>query len=90
MPPFSFLSSLAFPAWSSIPVSIGSYIPENIQKRLVGYLLQRTLGKFVKREGLQLDGIEAAIEQGRIRLNGLEIDADVSTGVTLRNLGHEC
>jgi hypothetical protein len=50
--------------------TIGSYIPENIQKRLVGYLLQRTLGSFVKRDGLELDGIEAAIEQGRIRLSG--------------------
>ena len=79
MPPFSFLSSFAFPIWSSIPVTIGAYIPENIQKRLVGYLLQRTLGRFVKREGLEVDGIEAAIEQGRIRLSGLQIDTEVSS-----------
>ena len=76
MSPLSFLSSFAFPAWSSIP-SIGSYIPENIQKRLVSYLLQRTLGKFVKQDGLQLEGIEAAINQGRVRLEGLQIDTEV-------------
>ncbi|KAJ9116572.1 hypothetical protein QFC20_000504 [Naganishia adeliensis] len=75
MSPLSFLSSFAFPSWSSIP-SIGSYIPENIQKRLVSYLLQRTLGKFVKQDGLQLEGIEAAINQGRVRLDGLQIDTE--------------
>lgn len=80
MSPLSFLSSFTFPAWSSIPVpSIGSYIPENIQKRLVSYLLQRTLGKFVKQDGLQLEGIEAAINQGRISLTGLQIDTEVRT-----------
>lgn len=78
MSPLGFLSSFAFPAWSSIPLpSIGSYVPENIQKRLVSYLLQRTLGKFVKQDGLQLDGIEAAINQGRVKLEGLQIDTEV-------------
>jgi hypothetical protein len=79
MSPFSFLSSFAFPTLPSISVpDIGSYLPENIQKRLVSYLLQRTLGRFVKKDGLQLERIEAEINQGRIRLEGLQIDVEVN------------
>ncbi|KAJ9105319.1 hypothetical protein QFC21_001687 [Naganishia friedmannii] len=77
MSPFSFLSYFAFPTFPSISVpDIGSYLPENIQKRLVSYLLQRTLGKFVQKDGLQLERIEAEIKQGRIRLEGLQIDVE--------------
>ncbi|KAJ9120841.1 hypothetical protein QFC22_002775 [Naganishia vaughanmartiniae] len=83
MSPFSFLSSFAFPTFPTISVpDIGSYLPENIQKRLVSYLLQRTLGKFVKKDGLQLERIEAEINQGRIRLEGLQIDVE-SVNATL-------
>lgn len=84
MSPFSFLSSFAFPTFPSISVpDIGSYLPENIQKRLVSYLLQRTLGRFVKKDGLQLERIEAEINQGRIRLEGLQIDVEVNTRSSL-------
>ncbi|KAJ9095753.1 hypothetical protein QFC19_007466 [Naganishia cerealis] len=77
MSPFSFFSSFAFPTFPAISVpTIGSYLPENIQKRLVSYLLQRTLGKFVAKDGLQLERIEAEINQGWIRLEGLQIDVE--------------
>lgn len=31
----------------------------------------------MKQDGLQLEGIEAAINQGRVRLDGLQIDTEV-------------
>ncbi len=52
-------------------------LPANIQRRFLSYVLRRTLGRFVKSGGLDVERIQAQISEGWVEIEGLEIDADV-------------
>lgn len=52
-------------------------LPENIQQKLVSFVLRRTLGKFVQHDGLLGDKVETQIASGRIAFGRLELDQQV-------------
>ncbi len=74
---FSFFSSY-FPPLSSIPLPS---LPQNLQPRLLSFLLRRAVGHFVK-GGLNTtpDGeqVKADLSQGTISVSNLELDPNVS------------
>ena len=70
------------PAFLSWPFTLASLpsisLPANIQRRFLSYVLKRSLGKFVKAGGLDVDRIQAQISEGWIEVEGLELDTEVS------------
>lgn len=80
MSPFSYLSSLAsFPTFPDFASYLpGISLPDNVQKRLTGFILRRTLGKFVKEDGLVAEKVEGQIGGGVVKLDRLDLDEKVS------------
>jgi len=75
---FAFPSYLSFPWSLPLPSLPSISLPANIQRRFLSYILKRSLGKFVKAGGLDAERIQAQISEGRVEIEGLEIDVDVS------------
>ncbi len=71
--------SWAVPPLPALPSFLNLSLPPNIQKRFVSYLLKRSLGKFVKGSGLDVESVEGQISEGRLTLEKLELDVDVSS-----------
>ncbi|GAA5878303.1 hypothetical protein JCM1840_002374 [Sporobolomyces johnsonii] len=72
--PFPSLSSLAgwLPALPSVSFPFPS-LPSNVQQRLVGFLLRKSLGSFIK-GGLDSDRVEADLREGSFRVSRVEVD----------------
>ena len=68
----TFLSSWSFPSFP--PISL----PASIQRRFLSYVLKRTLGRYVRAGGLDVDRIQAQISDGWVEIEGLEVDEVVS------------
>jgi autophagy-related protein 2 len=78
MSPFSFLFNFALPSLSSVNAYLPALsLPENIQQRLVSFVLRRTLGRFVRHDGLLGDKVETQVATGRIAFGHLALDSDV-------------
>lgn len=78
MSPLSFLSAFALPSFSSVNSYLPTLsLPENIQQKLVSFVLRRTLGRFVQHEGLLGDKVETQVATGRIAFGRLELDPSV-------------
>lgn len=74
---FSFLSSY-LPPLSSLPLPS---LPQNLQPRLLSFLLRRAIGRWVKGElNTTADGdqVKADLSKGTISVNNLELDSNVS------------
>ena len=56
-------------------------LPANLQRRFLSYVLKRTLGRFVKPGGLDVEKIQAQITEGRVEIEGLEVDEDVGISI---------
>lgn len=65
----SFMTGWDFPAFPALPLSA------NLQKRLLSYILKRTLGHLVKGGQLDLDQIDAGIGSGRVEIRNVQLDA---------------
>ncbi|ORX39665.1 hypothetical protein BD324DRAFT_648300 [Kockovaella imperatae] len=69
---------VALPSFFSFPWSLPPLppisLPANIQRRFLSYVLKRTLGRFVKPGGLDVDRIQAQMSEGWVEIEGLEID----------------
>lgn len=72
MSPFSFLASLLPP----LPNLSFPSLPQNLQRRLLSFLLRKSIGGFV-RGGLDAEAIEADLGKGSVRVQGLELESDV-------------
>jgi autophagy-related protein 2 len=68
----------ALPPLPALPSFLNLSLPPNLQKRFVSYLLKRSLGRFVKGGGLDVEKVEGQISQGRLELDKLELDIEVS------------
>jgi autophagy-related protein 2 len=78
MSPFSFLYNFTLPSLSSVNAYLPNlFLPENIQQKLVSFVLRRTLGKFVQHDGLLGDKVETQVASGRIAFGRLELDQQV-------------
>ena len=81
---FSFLTSY-LPPLSSLPLPS---LPQNLQPRLLSFLLRRAVGSFVK-GGLNPsqdgDQVKADLAKGTISVNNLELDPNVSIDINERD-----
>jgi autophagy-related protein 2 len=74
---------VALPAFLNFPWSISLpslptvSLPANIQRRFLSYILKRSLGRFVRAGGLDVERIQAQISEGRVEIEGLELDVEV-------------
>ena len=68
----SFLSGWELPSISAYSLSSA------LQRRVLSFLLKRTLGHLVRGGQLDLDQIEAGIGSGRIEIRNVELDSQVS------------
>lgn len=72
-----------WPAFLSFPFSLPSLpsisLPTDVQRRFLSYVLKRALGRFI-RSGLDVDKIQSQIGEGRVEIEGLVVDEDVSLG----------
>ena len=66
---FSFL-----PTFPSFPLPS---LPQTLQRRLLSFLLRKSLGSFVK-GGLDPEAIEADLSKGTVRVATLELENQVS------------
>jgi autophagy-related protein 2 len=70
------------PSFLSWPFSLPSLpsisLPANIQRRFLSYVLQRTLGRYVRAGGLDVERIQAQISEGWVEIEGLEVNTEVS------------
>ena len=70
-----------WPAFLSLPFSLPSLpsisLPTDVQRRFLSYVLKRALGRFIK-SGLDVDKIQGQIGEGRVEIEGLVVDQDVS------------
>lgn len=73
MAPYSFLTAF-LPTLPNIPFPS---LPQNIQRRLLAFLLRKSIGKFVK-GGLDAEAIEADLGKGTVKVQALELESDVS------------
>ncbi|GAA6057188.1 hypothetical protein JCM3770_004368 [Rhodotorula araucariae] len=74
--PFSFSSLVATPlalATALLPALPAVPLPASLQQRLIGFLLRRALGGFLK-GGLDDDRIQADIREGRCTLTSVQVD----------------
>jgi hypothetical protein len=79
MSPWSFLSDLVSPVIGSLNSYLPVFgLPEGVQHKLVGFILRRTLGRFVKHDGLLARQVDEGISSGSISFGRLELDAKVS------------
>jgi autophagy-related protein 2 len=76
--------SWAVPPLPALPSFFNLSLPPNIQKRFVSYLLKRSLGRFVKGGGLDVEKIEGQISEGTLKLEKLELDVEVSSSVEVQ------
>jgi hypothetical protein len=67
-------------AWSLFP----QILPASLQRKVVTYILRRTLGHLLK-DG-QID--ERNIEAGRLEVRFVQLDADVSVNATMKSPFH--
>jgi len=83
---FEFLTSY-LPPLSSLPLPS---LPQNLQPRLLSFLLRRAVGNFVK-GGLNTtpagDQVKADLSQGTISVSNLELDPNVSRSDASGGLG---
>ncbi|OCF72102.1 hypothetical protein I204_07366 [Kwoniella mangroviensis CBS 8886] len=68
----AFLTTLPF----TLPSLPSISLPANIQRRFLSYVLKRSLGRFVKDEALDAERIQAQLSEGRVEIEGLEIDTN--------------
>lgn len=72
------LGGVTAAAWAQLP-SISAYtLSSALQRRVLSYLLRRTLGRFLK-GNLDAAQIDAGIGSGKVEVTGLELNADVSS-----------
>ncbi|GFZ46386.1 Autophagy-related protein 2 [Saitozyma sp. JCM 24511] len=68
------------PSFLSWPFSLPSLpsisLPANIQRRFLSYVLQRTLGRYVRAGGLDVERIQAQISEGWVEIEGLEVNTE--------------
>jgi len=85
MSPWSYLSDLVSPVIGSfnsyLPV-IG--LPDSVQRKLVAFVLRKTLGRFVKHDGLLAGQVDEGISSGSISFERLELDPKVSSSDSSR------
>lgn len=71
-----------FPSFLTFPVNLPSLpsisLPDNIQRRFLSYVLKRTLGRFFIASGFDVERIQAQLGEGRVELERLEVNIDVS------------
>jgi autophagy-related protein 2 len=69
------------PTFFTFPFTLPSLpsisLPANIQRRFLSYVLKRALGRFF-RSGLDVDKIQSQISEGRVEIEGLVVDENVS------------
>jgi autophagy-related protein 2 len=76
---FSFLSAFSLPTLSNFTTYIpGLSLPDNLQKRLVSFVLRRTLGRFVQHDGLLSERVDAQVSSGKLKIQRLDLDHAVS------------
>jgi autophagy-related protein 2 len=73
---FGLPSFMTFP-WS-LPSLPSISLPANIQRRFLSYVLKKSLGRFVRAGGLDVERIQAQIGEGWVEIEGLELDTEVS------------
>lgn len=71
-----------FPSFLTFPVNLPTLpsisLPANIQRRFLSYVLKRALGRFFLPSGFDVERIQAQLGEGRVDLERLEVDVDVS------------
>ena len=75
MPISSFFSYVWTNPFASLP--FGS-LSTDLQRRFLSWVLKRSLGRFVRAGGLDVERIQSQIGQGKVEIEGLELDTDVS------------
>lgn len=73
-------STSFLPALPSLPFPS---LPQNIQRRLLSFLLRKSVGRFI-RGGLDADAVEADLARGSVSVQGLELADEVSPFVWWR------
>ena len=71
----------SLPTFLTFPFTLPSLpsisLPANVQRRFLSYVLKRTLGRFIK-AGFDVERIQAQIGDGRVEIDGLQLDEAVS------------
>lgn len=73
---FSYLPSV-LSSWQLPGLAAGA-LSSALQRRILFYLLKRTLGHLIKDNDLKLDQIDAASFGGKLEVRGVHLDAEVS------------
>ena len=71
-------------AWSLFP----QILPASLQRKVVTYILRRTLGHLLKDGQIDERNIEAGIGAGRLEVRFVQLDADVSVNATMKSPFH--
>jgi len=87
MPFSSFFSYVWTNPFASLP--FGS-LSTDLQRRFLSWVLRRSLGRFVRAGGLDVGRIQSQIGQGRVEIEGLELDTDVSLHISDVWIGAHC
>ncbi|CED82200.1 Cytoplasm to vacuole targeting protein [Phaffia rhodozyma] len=66
----SYFSSFGLPSFPTLS------LPQNIQKRLFAYLLNRSIGHLVKGGEVDPERLTAQVRQGKVEIEGLELDEE--------------
>ena len=59
----------SFPKWGG---------PNSLQKRLIKFLLRRTVGQFLREEEINLDDLDVQLSSGCFELRNVALNEDVS------------
>lgn len=73
---FSYLPSV-LSTWQLPGLAAGA-LSSALQRRVLLYLLKRTLGHLIKDNDLKLDQIDVASIGGKLEVRGVHLDAEVS------------
>lgn len=78
----SFLPSISLPSLPSLSSLPQIPIPQNLQNKLLSFLLQKSLGKYLKTTdgkegGLDSKIIETDLSKGEVKILGLELSKEV-------------